>query len=209
MKKSLMILFLLAPAWPASAWADQTQGLLAVNTQINQAGPGGNSVNVQAAEPNEQADGLLLAADTETNQGESPSGQDIGEDQVVPKDQYMAVLFSVIPGLLFHGSGNFYAENYSFGTEMLVMEIIGGGISIWGYNIIHQPQNWGQYFGNDTPQAGYWIKAAGVSLLAVSWVGDIATAAGAADDWNKDHQIDIQMDSFNMTGARLTLATNF
>ena len=116
MKKSLVILFLLAPAWPVLAWADQTQGLLAVNTQVNQAGPGGNSADLQATEPNDQAQGLLLAADTEANQGESPSGQNIGEDQVVPKDQYMAVLFSVIPGLLFHGSGNFYAENYGFGT---------------------------------------------------------------------------------------------
>jgi hypothetical protein len=176
-----MILLLLAFALPLRAWADQTQP-------------------------------MLLAADTQMNQGDSANtnnGQSIGDDQIVPKDQYMATIFSVIPGILFHGSGNFYAEDYQFGTEMLVMEIIGAGISIWGYNVIHSPQNWGQYFGNDTPQAGYWIKAAGVGLLAVSWVGDIATAAGAADDWNKDHQIDIQMDSFNMTGARLTLATNF
>ncbi|HTB22836.1 MAG TPA: hypothetical protein VK914_09030 [bacterium] len=180
MKKTIMILLLLAFALPMRARADQSQG-------------------------------LLLAADTQMNQGETSNsnGQSIGDDQVVPKDQYMATIFSVIPGILFHGSGNFYAEDYQFGTEMLVMEIIGAGISIWGYNVIHEPQHWGQYFGNDTPQAGYWIKAAGVGLLSVSWVGDVATAAGAADDWNKDHQLDLQMDTFNATGVRLTLATNF
>ncbi|MGH7441611.1 MAG: hypothetical protein ACREKE_02940 [bacterium] len=163
------------------------------------------SASLQPAGPE-----LLAQATTlEQNEAQDQGGQNIGDEDVEAKDPYMATIFSVLPGVLFHGMGNFYAGDYDFGTEMLVMEIIGGGISVWGYNIIHQPQHWGAYFGTNTTQAGYWIKAFGVGLLAVSWVGDIATAPGAAEDWNKDHQLELQMDSFNATGMRLTAAINF
>lgn len=158
----------------------------------------------------DQGQGPLLASNTSSlDQSQNQGSQNIGDENVVAKDQYMATLYSIIPGIIFHGSGNFYAEDYAFGTEMLVMEIIGGGVAILGYNMIHEPQHWGQYWGNEMPQAAYWVKAAGVSLLAVSWVGDVATAPGAADDWNHDHQLELQMDSYNATGVRLTLAANF
>jgi hypothetical protein len=92
---------------------------------------------------------------------------------------------------------------------MLVMEILGGGLALWGHNIIHQPGNWGPYFGDNTEQAGFWIKAAGVGMIALSWVGDLATAPGAAEQWNSDHQLQLQMDTYNGTGARLVVASRF
>ncbi len=153
---------------------------------------------------------LLLAQATTIGQGMNQAqGESIGDEEVQAKDPTMATIFSVLPGVVIHGMGNFYAGDYDFGTEMLVMEIIGGGISIWGYNVIHQPQHWTPYFGADTTQAGYWIKAFGVGMLAISWVGDIATAPGAASEWNRDHQLELQMDSFDATGVRLTAAMKF
>lgn len=137
------------------------------------------------------------------------ASQRIGDEDVEPKDPLMATVFSILPGMVFHGSGNLYAGDYENGTRMLVMEIFGGGIALWGHNIIHQPENWGPYFGDNVDQAGFWIKAAGVGLVCVSWVWDVATAPGAADEWNKDNQIRFQMDSYDGTGARLALATNF
>lgn len=133
----------------------------------------------------------------------------IGDEELEAKDPMMATVFSILPGLVFHGSGNFYAGDYDFGSRMLIMEILGGGLALWGHNIIHQPNHWGRYFGGDTDQAGYWIKAAGVGMLVISWIGDLATAPGAATSWNNDHQLQLQMDSYDGTGARIALASHF
>jgi hypothetical protein len=46
-------------------------------------------------------------------------------------------------------------------------------------------------------------------MVLISWIGDIATASEAADSWNKDHALEMQMDSFDGTGAKLTLVAKF
>lgn len=137
------------------------------------------------------------------------ASQNIGDEEVEPKDPMMATVFSILPGLVFHGSGNLYAGDYENGTRMLVMEIFGGGLALWGHNIIHQRENWGPYFGDSTDSAGYWIKAAGVGLICVSWIWDVATAPEAAENWNRDNQLQFQLDSFDGSGARLALAAKF
>lgn len=147
-------------------------------------------------------------ADMIGNSGQG-GAQSIGDEELEPKDPLMAEVFAVLPGLVFHGSGNFYAGDAHFGTKMLTMEMFGGGMAVWGYNIIHQPDNWGPYFGSGSVQAGYWIKAAGVAMIVVSWIGDVATASQAADDWNKDHSLELQMDSLDGNGAKLTLLAKF
>jgi hypothetical protein len=148
----------------------------------------------------------LAAAANKDNLGAS---QTIGDEEAEPKDPMMATVFSILPGLVFHGSGNMYAGNFQDGTRMLVMEIFGAGLSLWGHNIIHQPENWGPYFGDNVSQAGYWIKAAGVGLVTVSWVWDVATAPDAAMEWNKDNQLQLQMDTYDGSGARLQLLAKF
>lgn len=152
---------------------------------------------------------LLAQAPTLEQNEQNQGGESIGDEDTQAKSPYMATMFSVLPGVIFHGMGNFYAEDYDFGTEMLVMEILGAGVSVWGYNVIHEPSHWNAYFGHDSQQAGYWIKAVGVGMLSISWVGDVATAPGAAEQWNKDHQLELQMDSFNATGVRLTASLNY
>jgi hypothetical protein len=139
------------------------------------------------------------------------SNRAIGDEEIEPKDPALATVFSVLPGIVFHGSGNYYAGDYEWGNKMLVMEIIGGGIAIWGHSLIHESSNWDPYFGSDqnSQQAGYWIKAGGVAMIFASWVGDVATASDAADSWNKDHQMQFQMDSYNGTGVRMALGTSF
>ena len=139
------------------------------------------------------------------------SNRNIGDEELEPKDPVLATTFSVLPGIVFHGFGSYYAGDYEWGNKMLVMEIVGAGIAIWGHNLIHSPENWNPYFGgtDNSRQAGYWVKAGGVTMLALSWVGDVAYASEAADSWNKDHQMQFQMDSYDGTGARIMLAGHF
>lgn len=135
--------------------------------------------------------------------------QRIGDEEVEPKDPMMAIVFSILPGIVFHGSGNLYAGDYENGTRMLVMEIFGLGLWAWGHNVIHHSGNWSPYFGPDTNMAGYWITAGGVGLVVASWIWDVATAADAAEAWNRENQFRFQLDSYNGAGARLALATRF
>lgn len=135
----------------------------------------------------------------------------IGDEDLEPKDPILATTFSVLPGVVFHGFGSYYAGDYEWGNKMLVMEIMGGGLALWGHNVIHQASNWDPYFGgaDNSRQAGYWIKAAGVLLIVGSWVGDVANASEAAESWNRDHSMQFQLDSYDGTGARLQLASRF
>jgi hypothetical protein len=135
-------------------------------------------------------------------------GQNIGEEETEAKDPLLATVFSVAPGIVFHGFGNFYAGDYDDGTRMITMEILGGGLAVWGYDIIHEQNNWGVYFGSETPNAGYWIKAAGVALVAVSWIWDVSTAGDAAQSFNKDHQVNFQLES-RYDGAQIALTHKF
>jgi len=137
-----------------------------------------------------------------------PQSQSIGDDEQEGKDPLLATVLSVLPGVVFHGFGNYYAGDYSFGTRMLTMEILGVGLALWGHNVIHAPENWGPYFGGSTDMAGFWIKAAGVGLIAISWVGDVATAADAAESFNKDHQIQFQLES-RLDGVQLSMSHRF
>ena len=133
----------------------------------------------------------------------------IGDEEVEGKDPLTATLLAVVPGVLIHGFGNYYAGDYEFGTRMLVAQVLGTSLALLGYNIIHQPENWGPYFGGEVPQAGYWIKAGGMVLLVLSWVGDLATASDAAESYNKEHSYQFQLDSYNDSGARLMLSSRF
>lgn len=142
------------------------------------------------------------------NNSSGAQSQNIGDDETDSKDPLLATLFSVLPGIVFHGFGNFYAGDYENGTRMLTMEILGGGLAIWGHNVIHNQSNWSVYFGENTPSAGYWIKAGGVGLMVISFIWDVSTAGDAAQSYNKDHQINFQMES-REDGLQLALTSRF
>ena len=155
---------------------------------------------------------LLPAADSGTYNPNyrysGPQSQSIGEEEVQGKDPLLATVFAVLPGVALHGFGNYYAGDYESGTRMLTMEILGTGLAMWAHNVIHESSNWTPYFGDQAQSAGYWIKATGVGLVAVSWVWDIATAGEAAQSYNKDHQIQFQLES-RYDGLQLGLVHRF
>jgi hypothetical protein len=137
----------------------------------------------------------LLAAASSPSLGGDAQSQNIGEDEVEPKKPILATFFAVLPGLFIHGFGNFYAQDFDDGTKMLTMEVIGGGICLFGYNVIHYPDNWGPYFGDSTPQAGYWIEAGGWTLITASFIWDLVTAGQEAESYNEDHDINFHIET--------------
>jgi hypothetical protein len=140
-----------------------------------------------------------------------PQSSQISEDEAKGKDPIMATVFAVAPGIVIHGFGNYYAEDYDFGNRMLAMQIFGSGLAVWGYSLMHNPNSWERYFGgaDNTQQAGYWVKAAGVGFMVLSWIGDIATASEAAQQFNRDHQINFRLESRLDTSPKLALAMDF
>lgn len=139
-----------------------------------------------------------------------PGGGSITEEEVKGKDPILATGLAVLPGLLIHGFGNYYAEDYGFGNRMLVMEISGLGLSLWGYGLVHNPEAWQKFFGgaDNTEMVGYWVKAGGVGFLVLSWLGDLATASDAAIQYNHEHQINFQLDTFR-DGPRMMMSYRF
>lgn len=135
--------------------------------------------------------------------------QSIGEDEVKPKSPILATFFSVIPGAIVHGAGNFYAGDYDDATTMLTMEICGGGIALWGYNIIQFPQNWGPYFGDSTGQAGYWIEAGGWTLIITSFIWDVTTSGKEVISYNNDHAVNFDLQSRGDGRTELALNAHF
>jgi len=139
-----------------------------------------------------------------------PQSAQISEDEASGKDPIMATMFALLPGVAIHGFGNYYAEDYTFGNHMLAMEILGGGLAWWGYGLIHQPDSWNHYFGDNgtTIQAGYWVKASGLALIVLSWVGDVATASDAAAQYNSEHDLHFKLEG-EINTPRVTLCYNF
>jgi hypothetical protein len=136
-----------------------------------------------------------------------PQSSSISEDEAQGKDPILATVFSILPGVLLHGMGNYYAENFEWGNRMLVMELFGAGIGIWGYAMRNNPDGWQRYFGgnDNTIQAGYWVEAAGMGFIVLSWVGDVATASDSAVQYNRDHQLNFQFETMlDRPGVRLT-----
>lgn len=81
------------------------------------------------------------------------------------KSPYLAVFYSVIPGVLFHGSGHFYAGKGGTGSLLLGLETAGGLLLYLGSLSTFQGSSH-QY---DTDAMGY----TGLLLFVGSWVYDV------------------------------------
>ena len=147
---------------------------------------------------------------TPSYQYAGPQGSSIADEDIKGKDPMLATVFSVLPGVIIHGFGNYYAGDYAFGTRMLVLELVGAGVWAWGNHMLHKPWVWDEYFADESraKKAGYWISAIGVTAVIISWLGDVATAHKAADTYNRDHQIQFHLEAMDSGGA-LKLSKHF
>ncbi len=111
------------------------------------------------SQPRHQRFSLLFAQQT----------QDSTRLQISPslkrKSPYMAAFYSVIPGVLVHGSGHFYAGKEGTGSALLGLEAAGVLLLYFGSLSAFQ----GSSHQNDTDAMGY----IGLALFAGSWVYDM------------------------------------
>ncbi len=125
----------------------------------------------------------------------------IDETILEPKDPILATVIAIGPGLLAHGFGHFYAEDYRMGLALFGTEIVSLIIIGVGYLITATPNNFTSIGGNtDTVKRGGLITLfSGVALFTIGWVADIAMAGRAAEQYNIEHNMEfkVQQESYN------------
>ena len=137
------------------------------------------------------------------------SGKNFASDVVVdetiiePKDPILCTVIAVGPGLLAHGFGNFYAEDYRMGLVLFGVEVISILTIGTGYIIYKAPGNFTSLGGDygAAERGGMVTLATGIGLFLVSWLADIATAGRAAEQFNQEHHLEfkLQQESFAPT----------
>ncbi|MGB8657847.1 MAG: hypothetical protein WCE90_08710 [Candidatus Zixiibacteriota bacterium] len=93
------------------------------------------------------------------------------------KSPYMAIFYSVIPGVAIHGAGHIYAGKTGTGLRLLGCELLGGGLLFMGGLI---------GLGSGVPSAGGEnVQLVGFCLFLGSWVYDVIGAPLAVQKQNE------------------------
>jgi hypothetical protein len=102
------------------------------------------------------------------------------------KDPRMAVFYSFIPGIVFHGAGHIYAGKIGTGLLLFGSEIVGGGLLTIGAIGVAFSQD---EYGESAWKPGYVLIATGTFLFLGSWFYDLIGSPLAV---NKQNQILMQ-----------------
>ena len=93
------------------------------------------------------------------------------------RDPKMAVFYAIVPGVLVHGAGHFYAGKYTTGLILVGSEVIGGSLLfIGGLSGLEKT--------SPTVTGGLLILAGGL-LFAGSWAYDLIAAPAAVEKENE------------------------
>ncbi len=125
-------------------------------------------------------------------------------DEIIlePKDPILATVIALGPGLLAHGFGQFYAENFRMGLLLFSLELISLLTIGIGYLEYSNPANFTIVGGNEgeVKHAGAIVMAIGVTGFIATWFADIALAGRSAEQYNIEHNLKfkIQQESNNL-----------
>ncbi len=126
----------------------------------------------------------------------------IDETILEPKDPILATVIAIGPGLLAHGFGQFYAENFRLGLLLFSLELVSLLTIGVGYLEYTNPQNFTIVGGNEgeVRHAGAVVIAIGVTGFVATWLADIALAGRSAEQYNTEHNLKfkIQQESDNL-----------
>ncbi|MFP4466632.1 MAG: hypothetical protein ACLFP1_06255 [Candidatus Goldiibacteriota bacterium] len=119
----------------------------------------------------------------------------IDEAILEPKDPILGTVLAIGPGLLVHGWGHFYAEDYKMGLSLFTIELASLGAIGWGAYQYNNAETWTNVGGNaDEVRRGAQITmAAGFLFFAATYIADIALAGQAAEQYNKEHNLEFKV----------------
>lgn len=133
-------------------------------------------------------------------------------DEVIlePKDPIIATVIALGPGLLGHGWGQFYAENYQMGLTLLGLEF--ASIVVMGVGFA-QNTDPGLFVGGggdleDQRKQGGNKFAFGLILFVATWFADIVLAGRSAETYNREHNLEFKLgeESYLNGGTDTTFA---
>lgn len=123
-------------------------------------------------------------------------GYEIIDDVVLePKDPIIATVAAIGPGLLVHGFGHFYAEDYQTGIMLFGLELLSFIPITIGWLQISNPASFGAIAGNEDEvrRGGAIAMSAGLLLFIGTWFADIMQAGNAAIQYNKRNNLEFRM----------------
>jgi hypothetical protein len=119
----------------------------------------------------------------------------IDETILEPKDPILSTVIAIGPGLLAHGFGQFYTENFRMGLTFLSIEII--SLITIGVGCIERssPSTFTTIGGNtdEVKHAGSIVIAAGITGFVATWLADIALAGRSAEQYNIEHNLKFKL----------------
>ncbi|HRU39348.1 MAG TPA: hypothetical protein P5511_05680 [Candidatus Goldiibacteriota bacterium] len=127
----------------------------------------------------------------------------IDEAVLEPKDPILSTVVALGPGLLVHGFGHYFTENYKMGLFLTGMEVISVGAMILGYIQNTTPDMFTIYGGNtdEARRAGAVTFGVGFTIFMASWLADVFLAGKSAEQYNKEHNLEFRMYQESMLGG--------
>jgi hypothetical protein len=119
----------------------------------------------------------------------------IDETVLEPKDPILATVLALGPGILGHGWGHFYSEDYRMGFLLFGTEIISIGAMTMGIFQNTSPDAFTTYGGNmdESRRAGALTFGVGFALFIGSYLVDVLTAGRSCEQFNTEHGLEFKM----------------
>jgi TM2 domain-containing membrane protein YozV len=103
-------------------------------------------------------------------------------DSLKLKDPNMALLYAVVPGVVVHGSGHFYAGKTGTGAVLLGAGVVGGAVFFIG----GVGKGFSQMEGGEAWKYGDVLMVFGAVLFVGSWIYDLVGAPHAVQRQNRE-----------------------
>ena len=112
-----------------------------------------------------------------------------------PKDPIVATVVAIGPGLLVHGFGHYFTEDYKMGMWLTGLELLSIGMMTFGALENTNADMFLLFSGSRSASqtSGAWIFAAGFFTFVGTWLADIFTAGDSARQYNLEHNLEFKM----------------